>query len=113
MLSAPSEYLNNLVGTILSEGIVEKNELERAGLLLFQFIYKEKDYTELLPNLRVKKFLRLLRHSSLRPELLPPTEEATSQHIPRSYLQFVDWRQLVSMYLQPKECGWAKNGDGY
>ena len=113
MLSASSEYLNNIFGTILSEGIVEKDELERAGLLLFQCMYKEKYYTEPLPDLRVKKFFRLLKHSTLRPELLPPTEEAASQHILRSYLQFVDWRELVSMYLQPEEYGWVKVGEEY
>ena len=50
--------------------------------------------------------------SILRPESLPPTDGAATQHILRAYLQYHDWLLLGSMTLPPIEFGGMTDSNG-
>ena len=43
----------------------------------------------------------------IKPETLPPTDGAATQHSLRAYLQTRDWILLQSMSLDPTNYGWA------
>ena len=49
----------------------------------------------------------------LRPERLPPTENATKFHVYRVHLQVIQWKTLMSTDMKPEEWGWRIVDDRY
>ena len=58
-------------------------------------------------------FLRKAAAGVIKPEVLPPTEGAATQHSLRVYLQTRDWMLLQSMSLDPSGYGWMVGIQGY
>ena len=50
--------------------------------------------------------------SSVKPQVLPPTERAAYYHSLRVHLQVIQWKSLLGTSLEPADWGW-KLRDGY
>ena len=61
-----------------------------------------------LNHLRYTAYMNMVatRLDSLRPERLPPTENAARYHIFRVHLQAVQWMSLMSSDIKPERWGW-------
>ena len=98
---APSRALE-----ILTRVRVTKNEIVDAGLELFQFLYGNPGTP--LDQQRYEKYNTLTAKKAFKPEKLPPTRDAATQHILRAYLQFHDWMMLQSQSMDPTVYGWRR-----
>ncbi|KAJ8418649.1 hypothetical protein AAFF_G00001480 [Aldrovandia affinis] len=78
-----------------------KNAVIRAGIAIFQHIY------------RYNMFSRKAAARLIKPETLPPTEGAAAQYSLHAYLQTRDWMLLQSMSLDPSDYGWMVGVHGY
>ena len=78
-----------------------KSAVIRGGIAIFTYIYKALGTT--LGEIRHNLFSRKASAWLIKPETLPPTEEAAAQHSLRAYLQTRDWMLLQSMYVDPSE----------
>ncbi|KAJ8401136.1 hypothetical protein AAFF_G00387180 [Aldrovandia affinis] len=58
-------------------------------------------------------FSRKAAAGLIKPETLPPTEGAATQHSLRADLQTQDWMLLQSMSLDPSDYGWMVGVHGY
>ena len=96
-------------GTLLSLE-APKQEIIDAGIYLFQLIYGDPKVS--LAKHRYNKYYQMTATSKLRPEGLPPSEGAATQHVLRAYLQYRDWQKLESMTLPPTEFGWFLDSNG-
>ena len=47
----------------------------------------------------------------LRPEQLPPTEEAAVNHVSRMYLQITYWKALSNTEIDSRLWGWKKKNE--
>lgn len=66
-----------------------------------------------MTSLRKIKFseLSLTSRKELKPECLPPTEDAAWQHSLRVYLQITYWKTLLDTDIDPVNWGWmVKDG---
>ena len=69
-----------------------------------------------LTSIFLQLHLRLLQSpfaGIIKPETLPPTDGAATQHSLRAYLQTQDWILLQSMSLDPTNYGWAIGAHGF
>ena len=87
-----------------------KQEILDEGIYLFQLIYGDPKVS--LAKHRYNKYYQMTATSKLRPEGLPPSEGAATQHVLRAYLQYRDWQKLESMTLPPTEFGWFLDSNG-
>ncbi len=62
---------------------------------------------------RYSMFSRKAAAGIIKPEILPPTDGAATQHSLRAYLQTRDWMLLQSMSLDPTNYGWAIGAHGF
>ena len=81
-----------------------KQDIKASGERLFKHIHGGTDDTT-LPQLRFRKFSKQAKVGVIRPENLPPTENAAYQHSLRTFLQVQDWLKLTTMSLPPLEFG--------
>ena len=87
-----------------------KQKIIDAGLHLFQLIYGDANVS--LKKHRYNKYHQMTAKSILRPEGLPPTDGAATQHTLRAYLQYRDWLLLGSMTVPPTDFGWFVDSSG-
>ena len=83
----------------------------RSGIAIFQYIYHAPGTT--LGAIRYSMFSRKAAAGIIKPETLPPTDGAATQHSLRAYLQTRDWMLLQSMSLDPTNYGWAIGAHGF
>lgn len=95
--------------TLLSVDALQMEVVE-AGLVLFSFIYGDINVS--LEQHRYIKYHQITAKTILKPEALPPTSDAATQHVLRAYLQYHDWLLLGSMTLPPIEFGWKLDSNG-
>lgn len=88
-----------------------KDEIIKAGILLFQFTYNAPGVT--LAQTRYHMFSKKAAAGIISPEYLPPTEGAAAQHSLRTYLQTQDWLSLKSMSRDAEEYGFKFGDHGY
>ncbi|KAJ8389533.1 hypothetical protein AAFF_G00119230 [Aldrovandia affinis] len=88
-----------------------KDVVIRAGIAIFQHIYHAPGTT--LGAIRYNMFSRKAAAGLIKPETLPPTEGAATQHSLRADLQTRDWMLLQSMSLDPSDYGWMVGVHGY
>ncbi|KAJ8409990.1 hypothetical protein AAFF_G00210310 [Aldrovandia affinis] len=88
-----------------------KDVVIRAGIAIFQNIYHAPGTT--LGAIRYNMFSRKAAAGLIKPETLPPTEGAATQHSLRADLQTRDWMLLQSMSLDPSDYGWMVGVHGY
>jgi 5'-3' exonuclease len=83
------------------------NDVAAAGLKLMVLLYGGRS-ADRLNHMRYVLYMNLTASSTkqLRPERLPPTENAALQHIYRVHLQVVQWKTLMDTDLQPEDWGW-------
>jgi len=82
-----------------------------AGLKLLTLLYGGK-LTDRLNCMRYTKYIDLTATSTvpLKPERLPPTENAARFHIYRTHLQAVQWKTLMDTEIKPEDWGWKLSG---
>ena len=68
-------------------------DIIEVGLDLFQFVYGDADV--ILSKHRSLRYHKMIARATLRPESLPPTEGAATQHVYPAYLQYHDWLLLI------------------
>ena len=90
-----------------------KEQITSSGIKIFQFLYNSKSADKSLPRLRYTNFTKMTAKGIIRPERLPPTEGAVTQHSLRAYLQLQDWLSLTSMSLDPTNFGWSKTDNTF
>ena len=83
----------------------------RSGIAIFQYIYHAPGTT--LGAIRYSMFSRKAAAGIIKPETLPPTDGAATQHSLHAYLQTRDWILLQSMSLDPTNYGWAIGAHGF
>ena len=83
----------------------------RSSIAIFQYIYHAPGTT--LGAIRYSMFSRKAAAGIIKPETLPPTDGAATQHSLRAYLQTRDWILLQSMSLDPTNYGWAIGAHGF
>ena len=88
-----------------------KNEIEQAGIKIFQYIYNSKGLS--LSTLRLHQYNKQAKVGVIRPESLAPTDGAAAQHSLRAFLQLQDWLLLKSMSRDPENYGWYQTANGY
>ena len=66
--------------------VSSKDEITSAGIKIFQYLYNSKTADKTLPQLRYTSFTKMAAKAVIRPERLPPTEGAVTQHSLRAYL---------------------------
>ena len=88
-----------------------KEAVIQAGIAIFRYIYHGPDTT--LGKIRYNMFSRKAVAGVIKPETLPPTKGAVTQHALQAYLQTRDWIFLQSMSLNPSDYGWTLGVDGY
>lgn len=78
-----------------------------AGLQFLVLLYGGRKYDS-LNSLRYARYMDLTASSTvpLRPERLPPTENAARFHIYRVHFQVVQWKTLMNTDLKPEDWGW-------
>ena len=86
-------------------------DISKAGVELFQSIYNSLGTP--LSKLRLHRYDKQSKAGVIRPEGLPPTDSAASQHSLRAYLQLQDWLLLQSMSRDPLDYGWCRHASGY
>ena len=96
---------------IFCDGESTKEDLQHAGLEIFQHLYKSPGTP--LSTIRVHQFNKQSKAGVIRPESLPPTDSAAIQHSLRAFLQLQDWMVLQSMSRDPLEYGWIHGSFGY
>lgn len=84
-----------------------------AGLKLLTFVYSGK-FKDSLNNLRYTRYMDITASATapLKPERLPPTENAAKFHIFRTHLQVLQWKSLMNADINPTDWGW-KLMDGH
>jgi hypothetical protein len=88
-----------------------KEAVVESGLRIFQYIYHAPGTN--LCAIRYSMFSRKAAAGTIKPEALPPTDGAATQHSLRAYLQTRDWLLLQSMSLDPTGYGWTAGAHGY
>ena len=76
------------------------DNISEAGVEIIQFIYKSRGTP--LSTLRVSKYNKQSKIGVIKPENLPPTDDAARQHSLRAYLQLQDWIVLQSKVSRSK-----------
>ena len=87
------------------------DEIANAGIAIFQFLYKAPHI-----DLHLTRYHMYSQHAKsgiIKPELLPPTKGAVTQHALRAYLQNQDWLELQSMSRDPTLYGFKLGSRGY
>ena len=102
--------LQDYVFSVLLSTESSKDDIIEAGLKLLQYIYGSM--TTSLQDHRFSKYNKMTAKAGLRPEGLPPSSGAATQHILRAYLQYNDWLQLESMSIPPTDFGWRLDAEG-
>ena len=87
-------------------------DVRKAGLHLMKAVYGGLS-AESLTALRYSTYVKLISCTlgKLRPEKLPPTEQAAYFHVCRVHLQSVEWKTLSSDTHCPTEWGWKLEGN--
>lgn len=109
-----SNKASQKLSTILATASTTEGVLE-AGLQLLTMIYGGQP-SDSLTRLRYLAYMNMAATSNLRirPECLPPTENAAKYHILRVRLQVSQWMQLnESTELDPEDWGWKLDGGRY
>lgn len=82
----------------------DRSDILRSGIKLFLTIYNAPKHITSLDEFRYQLFSRAVtKKRAANLASLPPTEDAASQHILRSYLQTQLW---LNNNLNPQEWGW-------
>ena len=102
--------LQDDVFSVLLSTDSSKDDIIEAGLKSFQYIYG--NITTSLQDQRFSKYNKMTAKDGLRPEGLPPSSGAATQHILRAYLQYRDWLLLESMSIPPTDFGWRLDAEG-
>ena len=105
-----SDLLNDQLDVFYNEDSTQE-EIQRAGIEIFQYIYKSHGTP--LSKIRLHRYNKQSKIGVIRPESLPLTDSAAAQHSLRTYLQLQDWLVLRSMSRDPLEYGWIRNVCGY
>ena len=89
-----------------------KGDIIKAGCEVFKLMYHGNQPKD-LEELRFDIFSKRATAGSIKPERLPPTTGAATQHILRAYLQTRDWLLLKTPSLDVLEYGWKLGKQGY
>ena len=100
--NAPKDALDTLLNLRS-----DRQAISKAGIVLFQFIYKRPSTP--LRQIRYEIYSELVAKGKFVPQKLPPTDASATQHTLRSYLQYRDWAMLESQSLNPLQYGWVKS----
>ena len=86
---------------------VSHESVVEAGLKLLTLLYGGK-LTDSLNQLRYARYIDITASAMtpLRPERLPPTENAAKYHIFRTHIQVVQWKSLMNTAIDATEWGW-------
>lgn len=87
------------------------DEIANAGIAIFQFLYRAPHID--LHQTRYHMYSQHAKNGNIKPELLPPTKGAVTQHALRAYLQNQDWLELKSMSRDPTLYGFKIGSRGY
>ena len=96
---------------IFLDAQADKDAVISSGISIFQYIYHAPGIA--LGAIRYSMFSRKAVVGLIKPETLPPTEGAATQHSLRTYLQTQDWLALESMSLDPCGYGWTIGAHGF
>ena len=77
---------------------------------IFVMLYGGKNFDS-LTYLRYINYMKMVSSAAnVKPESLPPTEQATMFHIYRVYYQLHEWNTLMESTLDPKDWRWRLEG---
>ena len=101
-----SPNTTQLTETISSDKPTQK-EIVAAGMQLLSLLYSGKTDNK-INHLRYTMYMNMIatRSRLLRPERLPPTENAARFHILRVHLQVMQWKSLMTTNIKPEDWGW-------
>jgi len=85
-----------------------------AGCSLLAVIYG-RNVKDSLNHLRYASYMHVSATSSklVRPEQLPPTENAAKFHVYRTHLQVLHWKMLSTTDINPEDWGWKQHEGKY
>ena len=107
-------YAASSLCSVMGNTSANHTEVQIAGMQLFRIIYGFK-CDESLNHYRYSSYMNMLATSTtqLKPERLPPTENAAKFHFYRVHLQVIEWQTLMHCQLNPQEWGWKLSGQTY
>jgi len=93
---------------ILTSCSSSHKEVEEASLKLLALIYGG-GLNDSLNHMRYIAYMNIITSGTtqLRPEQLPPTENAARYHSYRAYIQVIQWKTLMDTSINPEEWGWS------